>query len=350
MVSRTIYILHKSGAKSHYTGLEHLLKTNNSIIKYREFSVFSIFFKAVKSDDLGLIKKQFFNFFFLINLLFTKNKKIVLGIAPFDNKLALLLFHLKHHKVYYHTSWACWDKTFYPKTKDVNKKTFAQWQHFLEQKVEHIFTVTPKSKTELLNNYNIAEHRISVVYHALNPKFSEVLETQKKRNSFIYLGRLIPEKGINELLEFFASHSKASLTIIGKGKLETEVAHFANTYKNINFINHTKNIDAIIQHISKHEYVVLNSKQTKKWEELFGLIIIECMSQGLIPIAPTHSGPTTIIKKDFGYLFQEGEIHKTLSNIIDFPVFNKQMSRNAIAASTQYSTIKTAPFWASILN
>src|SRR5690554_7816482 len=104
MKTKTIYVLHKNGAPSHYTGLDYRLKTHILTPKYRAFSVFSKVFKSIFKLRGKEIIKQLINFSFLIGLLFSTNKKIVLGIAPFDYKLSFLLFLLKNHKVYYHSS------------------------------------------------------------------------------------------------------------------------------------------------------------------------------------------------------------------------------------------------------
>ena len=350
MASKTVYILHKNGANSHYEALKHLLKTQDIELKYHEFSIFSTLFKALIKGKLSSVKKQLRNLVFIVKLLFTTRKAIVLAIAPFDSKLGRLLFLLKNHNVYYHTSWSYWDKSFHPKTKHVTPKVYSNWKYFLEKKALKIFTVTKQSKHQLLANYNIQEDNISVVYHALNPVFSTPLLTEKKRNSFIYLGRLLPEKGIEELLDFFSLHPQISLTIIGKGKLEKDVSYAAKHFKNITFIKHTSDIKTLKQQINNHEYVVLNSKRSKKWEELFGLIIIECMSQGLIPIAPSHTGPKEIITPDLGYIFEEGEIKNSLEDIIALPTFNQNMSLNAMAASKNYSVSAISKYWSPILN
>jgi hypothetical protein len=82
-----VYIFHKNGANSHYLALNHLLVKKGMILEYREFSIISKVIKAILTLNAKLFKKQLINFCFIINLVLTKNKKIVLGIAPFDSKL-----------------------------------------------------------------------------------------------------------------------------------------------------------------------------------------------------------------------------------------------------------------------
>src|SRR5690606_27572450 len=114
-----IYVLHKSGANTHYVGLKALLEKENGKIVFREFSILSTLFKSLIKLNFALFVKQLVNSLFLFRLLMSKDKKIVLGIAPYDYKLRNILFFLKNHTIYYHTSWTCWDGSFYPKKKKV---------------------------------------------------------------------------------------------------------------------------------------------------------------------------------------------------------------------------------------
>lgn len=348
--SNTIYILHKNGANSHYTALNHLLINNDSTLEYREFSVFSNLFKSIFSLNGKLFKKQLINFGFIINLLCSKNKKIVLGIAPFDSKLTSILVILKNHQVFYHTSWTHWDKSFHPKQKNNTSKTYKIWRQFLEEKCKHIFTVTKQSKNQLLTNYNLHNEKISVVYHALDSVFETEFTTNKKPLSFIYFGRLVPQKGLKEVLDFFSKQKKARLTIIGDGKEKELVKSIADQYDTIEFIPYTSNKHKLVKLLSTQEYLVLNSKRNNKWEELFGLAIIESMAQGVIPIATNHSGPKEIITKDVGFLCDEGNITSVISERIKINYFDKNMSEKAKEKAKYYLEESIAQRWKIILN
>lgn len=349
MKHQTIYVLHKQGADSHYTALDFLLKQHSGELKFREFSVFTKIFKALRSFDLKALKKQGVNFAFLLNLLLSKNKKIVLGIAPFDHKLSFLLKILRNHTVYYHTSWAHWDKSFHPKTKKNSKKVFEAWRYFLEEKCAHIFSVNQKGKEQLLNNYELSPQKISVVYHSLAPEFSVVpLETRKK-NSFLYVGRLVPQKGLDEMLAYFAEHQEASLTIIGKGELRGMIEKYSDHYTNIYYHEFLINKAELKKAFARHQYLLLNSKRKKNWEELFGMVIIEAMSQGTIPVASDHSGPSEIISESTGFLFEEGKISEILDILLQKEFDTDSLSHNSIIKSRQYQLDKIAENWNAIL-
>lgn len=350
MKHQTIYVLHKQGADSHYAALDFLLKQHSGELKFREFSVFTKIFKALRSFDLKALKKQRVNFAFLLNLLLSKNKKIVLGIAPFDHKLLFLLKFLRNHTVYYHTSWAHWDKSFHPKTKKNSKKVFEAWRYFLEEKCAHIFSVNQKGKEQLLKNYELSHQKISVVYHSLAPEFSVVPRETRKKNSFLYVGRLVPQKGLDEVLAYFSGTKQASLTIIGKGEQSSMVLDYAKKNNNLVYIDYLGNKIELKKQFARHQYLLLNSKRKKNWEELFGMVIIEAMSQGTIPVASGHSGPSEIISESTGFLFEEGKVSEMLDILLQKEFDTDSLSHNSIKKSRQYQPDKIAENWKAILN
>lgn len=350
MAKKTVYVLHKNGANSHYIALKHLLNREAINLKYREFSIFGNFFKSLVKFDVALFQKQCINLAFLVKLVFSKNIKIVLGIAPYDSKLLRLSKVLKNHKLYYHTSWTYWDGTFQPKStkRAMVKKT---WKYFLENSVEHIFCVSQQSKNQLLENYNLEPQNISVVNHAVDAVFfQDQLSAEKEPLSFIYVGRLVPQKGIDELLEYFADHPGVKLSLMGSGDMETKVEEFSRRYQNISYYPYTNDKKKIVRLISTHQYFVLNAKKTDRWEELFGLALIESMAQNTIPIAADHSGPKEIIGKTYGYVFEEGNIEDVLNGIITKNKYDPELSQAVRKRAEYYKVEHISNLWKPILN
>ncbi|NNC69993.1 MAG: glycosyltransferase, partial [Flavobacteriaceae bacterium] len=208
--------------------------------------------------------------------------------------------------------------------------------------------VSPISKSQLLENYEISPDSISEVYHTLRDDF---LNSNGHEPSIdcIFIGRLVPQKGLQELLDFFSDKSDKTLTIIGDGKLENLVETYANRYDNITFKGQISNGDELRTILQKHRYLVLNSIKTEKWEELFGIVIIESMSQGVVPISSNHSGPKSIITNEIGYLYDEGQLKKSLNEILNQPI-DEHKSKNALKASKFYSVENISQFWAPIEN
>jgi len=347
----TIYILHKTGAKNHHIGLEYLLRQHNGRLVFREFSIAGTFFKSLIRFDLKSMAKQIVNLLFLLNLLFTKNKRVVLGIAPFDRKLTMLLAVLKNHIVFYHTSWTVWDGSHHPKRKNVTPAVMQRWKQFLERDSRHIFAVSHESKIQLQANYEITDDRISVVRHAFDAKtFNSAgrKETQSEPLQFLYVGRLVKQKGLVEVLEIFSKSPGRKLTIIGSGELQGLVEDFAKNYDNISFIGYVSDPKTLAGYYHNHHYLILNSHRTGKWEEVFGIVLIEAMACGVVPISTNHSGPREIIDGRNGYLIEEGTVGLVLENLDDSAYH--EMQRHAIETASRFTESSIAQRWLPVFN
>lgn len=345
-------MLHKSGANSHYIGLKTLLEKENRKVIFREFSIISTLFKSLIKLKFALFGKQLVNAFFLFGLLISKDKKVVLGIAPYDYKLRNILVFLKNHTIYYHTSWTCWDGSFYPKKKRVTPDLKAFWKDFIEYKTQHIFAVSQKTKDELLQNYTLPDSKISVVYHSLNEKFfNENVSKQKagEKLKFVYAGRLRPEKGLDEILEFFAENPDKELTLAGTGELKHKVEEFSNAHSNIRYAGQINEPQKLAQLFGVSHYLILNSKKTAKWEELFGMVLIEAMACGCIPITTNHTGPKEVIDSgQNGYLIEEGKIADFLNGLTP-ENYSVEMQRNVVQKGKEFTKSNIAKRWKAVL-
>lgn len=346
---KILYVLHKKGENSHYKGLAALASQNNMQVKFREFSIVGRSLKGIFKLDANLYAKQWVNLFFMLGLLFSKNKRVVLGIAPYDYKLRSVLFFLKKHKVYYHTSWTSWDGSYYPKKKFVNDKLKQKWADFLETTSEHIFAVSGKTKEELTTYYKVPASKVSVVYHTVNPQFFIDYKVQKKEGSFIYVGRLLEEKGLTELLDFFAERPSYVFTIVGNGVLENRVNEYATKYANVNYMGYISDKEVLAKLYQEHQFLLMNSQRTERWEELFGMSIVEAMACKTLPVATSHSGPKEIIKTgENGILVQEGEMVSFLENeLLNLDIV--KLSTNAYQTAVLYTEEEIAKRWEPIL-
>ena len=352
---KKIYVLHEYGAKSHYRALKYLCEKNNIQLKYREFRIFRDLAKSIFRMDKKLFFKQFKNIFFLINLIFSKNKKVVLGIAPYDFRLKFLKFVLRNHKIFYHTSWIKWDKSFYPKKLFVNEKLISFWEDFLKNDVLHIFAVSNYAKNELIKNLKIDNSKITVVYHSFDDeifKFDRKKRDKTEKFRFLYVGRLTEQKGISEILDYFSFHKENPLTLVGNGVLTEKVKRYAEDFDNINYLGFVSDQRKLAEIYNCHDFLLLNTKKIGQWEELFGIVIVEAMACGVVPIATNHAGPREIItnEKD-GFLTDENEFIKKVDEITKKIVYDeyKDIQNNAVEKAKKFTVREISKKWGKIL-
>lgn len=307
-----IYVLHEYGEKSHYQALQTLLKEHGIALEFFKFACIKGSLKALFRRDWKKLKEEMRSCLFLLRLLFTKGEKIVLGAAPFDYRLLAVRRVLLGHRVYYHTSWPYWDEVFYPKKRYVNRFVKREWSDFLNDQVEAIFCVTQQAKTNI-ERYLEREKEVFVVYHAYDEKIFFNRNLQREI-TFMYAGRLVEQKGIKELLEIFSKREE-SLLIVGEGDLKEKVQQYAQKYANITYLPRQPKKE-LAQLYNKSRYFLLNSQKRSFWEELFGMVLIESMACGSIPIATEHIGPKEILQNGrYGILYKEGELEAVLKRL-----------------------------------
>ena len=365
MKRKEIVILHEYGNSKHFRGLKHLLKYkyNNRIeLKYREFSILKKIVKALISRDFKTLEKQFTNILSLLRLFFSKDKIIILGIAPYDWRMLVLKEVLRNHSVFYFTSWPYWDFSFYPKkTFAKNRLVKVAWKNFLEKDVRGFFTVTKTACMNLKNNYEI-DRPCSVVYHSYNPdiyfpgkRFFQDDSTGKKINC-LFVGRLCKEKGVDRILKVVELLPKNGFRFkfVGEGPLRNNILNVSRKYNSViycGFVNNEKKLADIYR---DSDILLLPSRRTKNWEELFGMVIIEAMACGNIVISTNHVGPKELIRNGYnGFYFSEDRyVEKTVGVLMklanDLSLL-KTLKRNAVKFSKTFSKEEIAKKWDRIL-
>lgn len=338
-----VYVLHEYGAPSHYNALVELGKQNGFSIIFIIFSPIGLI-KAFKEKKYKLVIKSIG---FLLSLPCRKKSTIVLGIAPYNRLIVPLYFLLKRHLLYYHTSYTCWDGSnmAYPTNSRFLKNL---WKKFIIKSI-CIFAVSNKTKDGLIKNGYAPKNKISTVYHSLNTIVSN--HPRYKENSFIYVGRLIKPKGIEEVLGIFANIPEARLTIVGSGPLEPVVRKYAENHTNISYLGYIESPQKLIPLYQDSSFLIMNSKRSNGWEELFGISIIEGMICGCVPITTDHPGPKEIITPNVnGLVTKENDIKKGIEKALAMTNEEYQVFRNqAIMRGQEFHVSNIAKNWKCIL-
>ncbi|MBM4413366.1 MAG: glycosyltransferase family 4 protein [Chloroflexi bacterium] len=167
-----------------------------------------------------------------------------------------------------------------------------------------------------------------------------------------YVGRLVPEKGIDDAISALAQlPTHVRMHIVGAGQYESALRQHATTL----------GVDARIiwqKPVSSHEMpgvmqqfdaLVLPSRTTSNWKEQFGRVLIEAMACG-VPVIGSSSGEIPHVIGDGGLVFPEGDVnHLTLRllNLINNPTLYAQLSgQSRQRIFTKYTQISVAQqYW-----
>lgn len=343
-----VYIVHEYGAPSHFYALDHLLASHGIPSFKYELNILGQAKGVVKTFSFPPFVRMLRNLGFLLSLPFLKPTKVVLGLAPYDRSLTMLRPFLKRHKVYYFTSYTCWDGS-----RQVHRSgphTRSVWQAFLRNDAAHIFAVSEKTRTELIRNGLATDSNVTVVGHSYITR-PEITPVHRKDNRFIMVGDLKAIKGIEELLACFAARPDAYLTLVGKGPLEGKVREAESAYPNIRYAGYISDQQVLFRLYMEHSFFVLNSKRIGGSEELFGMVLFEASACGLVPLAADHSGPCEIIRNGVnGIIFPEGGLASAVDGCMAWSEAKyDQFRAAALENGRKYYVDNMAVRWAKVL-
>ena len=134
------------------------------------------------------------------------------------------------------------------------------------------------------------------------------VNTQRRRGIHIgYVGRFVPEKGIDTLLAASRQLTLAHhLTLVGNGPLEVIIR------QEISGMKYTATIlkDLLPLQIAgiypTFDMLVVPSRTQRNWKEQFGRVLIEGMACG-VPVIGSDSGAIPWVIGDAGRIFPEGD-------------------------------------------
>lgn len=146
-----------------------------------------------------------------------------------------------------------------------------------------------------VNNRVISE----AVYHSLLPSDTgkKIPGTPLTPVRLLFVGRLVDEKQPEIAIKIFKNICKqknCSLTIVGEGKLKDYLVKKNLENVNIKFAG-ALSPEKLRKEYRRSHFLILPSKATPYWREFFGMVLIEAMSEGCIPISTPEPGPKEIL-------------------------------------------------------
>lgn len=352
-----LYIIHEFGAPHHYLAAvkQFEFTYGKTAVIYVEFSFLKLFLSALINLDrkklTSSIRSSLYLLYFLIYPKSLENRSVILGCAPFDWRLLILRRIVKSAKLIFHSSWLDWSGNYTPKKNRLFSSYIKKaWKQFIENDVNFFAVVTPQVKYSLLENYTINPNIINVVYHSFETSTSPI-DAKDIKYDFCYVGRLVKEKGIPEIIDYFKENGNYSVLIIGEGDLENAVASASEQNANIDYRGFVKEKKLLFELYSTCKFLLLPSKRNGNWQELFGMVIIEGMSRGLIPVVTDHVGPVLILGDSQlkSNIIKETEIKNSIQLISDKylndPVLFEEHKKEAIAVAEKFKVNNAAKFW-----
>ncbi|MGB9722291.1 MAG: glycosyltransferase [Chloroflexia bacterium] len=124
-----------------------------------------------------------------------------------------------------------------------------------------------------------------------------------------YAGRLVPQKGLLDLLEAAAGLPRVRLLLVGGGVLEPELRRRAgrpDLEGRVEFAGRVPS-SALPDLYRRMDVLVLPSRTTPTWKEQFGRVLVEAMACG-IPVVGSSCGEIPYVIGEAGLIYPEGDV------------------------------------------
>jgi glycosyltransferase involved in cell wall biosynthesis len=148
-----------------------------------------------------------------------------------------------------------------------------------------------------------ARGRVGVVPHAV-PPLPKAARPQQNGFTVGFAGRLVPQKGVLDLVEAAAALGDADLLLVGDGPLRGRLEGRRRTEVVVGTAH-----GAMASAYARMDVLVLPSRTTRTWAEQFGRVLVEALSCG-VPVIGSDAGeiPWVIGVTGGGLVVPEGDV------------------------------------------
>ncbi|OKH17251.1 glycosyltransferase family 4 protein [[Limnothrix rosea] IAM M-220] len=149
----------------------------------------------------------------------------------------------------------------------------------------------------------------------VDPLIGGVIPPLPERPTFLFIGRLSSEKGLDMLLQAWEKLNEPEwkLNIVGEGPQRQELQEFVNerNLKNVSFFGQQSK-DQVVEHIKNATAIVVPSQ----WYETFGRVVIEAFACGRPVIAADLGALSELVENNTtGFLVAYNSIHVWAENM-----------------------------------
>lgn len=202
---------------------------------------------------------------------------------------------------------------------------------FILKKADGLIVISKFLKEEAIK-YGMKENKIHSVTTGVHLDQFQIKDNKKdlrkklnlpKGNIIIYVGSIVPVKGIQDIIKPFSKIKNSNLLIIGKGQLENELKELCkklNIEKRVIFLGQ-KNHNELKYYLKAADISIIPSRS-----EGLGNIIFEAMASGL-PIIATKAGAIPEILNNNNAILVEPQNEEQIFNALEKLIKNKNLQK-----------------------
>lgn len=180
-------------------------------------------------------------------------------------------------------------------------------------------------------------------------------EGQLKKTVFLFVGRIIPRKGIKLLLDacmiLKKNYYNYSLVIVGEGQQQAELEEFCRINDLNDFVRWIGKVDykSIGTYLEQADVLVLPSL-----EDTWGMVVLEAILFGKVVLCSTHAGASEIIAENSnGFVYEpqdSKQLAQLMKTLIDNPHLIELMQQKSRQIAVNYTPELAAKFLNKIVD
>lgn len=199
------------------------------------------------------------------------------------------------------------------------------------KEVDLFLPVTNRAK-EVLVNEGCDKTKIKVLNPGVNLKLFRPFSQKHKRLRLLVVSRLVPEKGISEIVAIASHFPGVELVLAGSGPIKPKGATLLGKVGYYDMPKVYNSCDILIH------YPI--GSQT--WSEQYGMALVEAMACGL-PIVALNRGSIPEIVASGGLVVSRENFPQTLMKVISDQKYRRVLSQRAVSyAENHYNAIAYA--------
>ena len=182
--------------------------------------------------------------------------------------------------------------------------------------------------------------------------FRKLSDIERTRD-FVFLGRLVSDKGVDMCISLLHAlnqkNNNFSLTIIGDGKELNSLKQKVNELGLIEAVEFLGFLEGqeLVSKLNQHKFLLVPSR----WEEPFGIVALEGIACGLIPIVSNNCGLEEAIG-NAGISFERNSLYSLISHtekLMKNIILQEKLKNNATSHLEDYKEELVAKKYLAIL-
>ena len=220
-----------------------------------------------------------------------------------------------------------------------NRSFVKKWMISMLLNIPNTLVASGMNCFQIFQNLGVKESRLVIIHYWLSKSFPvathPVTLTDGASVKFIFIGWMIKEKGINEILaalDYLYEKYQFSFTFIGGGPMQQDVCHI------INKSNWNSRVSALGWVSTEQKQIELSASHVfvlPSYSEGFPMAVIEAMSTGLPVICSDVGGVSDSVHNGInGFLIQPNNIQQ-LIDAMEYYISNPEiLSRHSLESLT----------------